>query len=82
VRDINKLSHNVMAQQLFPTLGATQRGAGTRRRRARVISNCCARSPARLGGQVVIANVSGLSRESRLSALHARDGCCSGRPAR
>ena len=29
VRDINKLSNNVMAQQLFLTLGATQRGAGT-----------------------------------------------------
>jgi len=29
IRDINKLSNNVMAQQLFLTLGATQRGAGT-----------------------------------------------------
>ena len=29
MRDINKLSNNVMAQQLFLTLGATQRGAGT-----------------------------------------------------
>ena len=29
VRDINKLSNNVMAQQLFLTLGATQRGTGT-----------------------------------------------------
>ena len=29
VRDINKFSNNVMAQQLFLTLGATQRGAGT-----------------------------------------------------
>jgi D-alanyl-D-alanine carboxypeptidase/D-alanyl-D-alanine-endopeptidase (penicillin-binding protein 4) len=29
VRDINKYSNNVMAQQLFLTLGLTQRGAGT-----------------------------------------------------
>src|SRR5574337_673305 len=29
VRDINKFSNNVMAQQLFLTLGRTQRGAGT-----------------------------------------------------
>ena len=29
VRDINKFSNNVMAQQLFLTLGLTQRGIGT-----------------------------------------------------
>ena len=29
VRDINKFSNNVMAQQLFLTLGLTQRGTGT-----------------------------------------------------
>jgi D-alanyl-D-alanine carboxypeptidase/D-alanyl-D-alanine-endopeptidase (penicillin-binding protein 4) len=68
VRDINKLSNNVMAQQLFLTLGATQRGAGTPEA-ARDVVQAWLRS--RVGGAAsaaAIANGSGLSRDSRLSA--------------
>ena len=68
VRDINKLSNNVMAQQLFLTLGATQRGAGTPES-ARAVLRTWLRS--RVGSAAdgaVIVNGSGLSRESRLSA--------------
>ena len=68
VRDINKLSNNVMAQQLFLTLGATQRGAGTPDA-ARVVVRQWLRG--RVGAfehGAVIVNGSGLSRDSRLSA--------------
>jgi D-alanyl-D-alanine carboxypeptidase/D-alanyl-D-alanine-endopeptidase (penicillin-binding protein 4) len=68
VRDINKLSNNVMAQQLFLTLAATQRGAGTPEV-ARELLYTWLRG--RVGGgarDAVILNGSGLSRESRLTA--------------
>jgi D-alanyl-D-alanine carboxypeptidase/D-alanyl-D-alanine-endopeptidase (penicillin-binding protein 4) len=68
IRDINKLSNNVMAQQLFLTLGATQRGAGTPEAAREVIAQWLR---SRVGGAAagaVIANGSGLSRDSRLSA--------------
>ncbi len=68
VRDINKLSNNVMAQQLFLTLGATQRGAGTPEASREVVKLWLrARTGSGSAGSV-IANGSGLSRESRLSA--------------
>jgi D-alanyl-D-alanine carboxypeptidase/D-alanyl-D-alanine-endopeptidase (penicillin-binding protein 4) len=68
VRDINKLSNNVMAQQLFLTLGATQRGAGTPEASREVVKQWL-RARAGLGSSSsVIANGSGLSRDSRLSA--------------
>ena len=50
VRDINKLSNNVMAQQLFLTLGATQRGAGTPEAAREVVRAVAAR-PRRRGGE-------------------------------
>ena len=69
VRDINKLSNNVMAQQLFLTLAATQRGAGTTEA-ARELMHAWLRG--KVGGaaitDAVILNGSGLSRESRLTA--------------
>jgi D-alanyl-D-alanine carboxypeptidase/D-alanyl-D-alanine-endopeptidase (penicillin-binding protein 4) len=68
IRDINKLSNNVMAQQLFLTLGATQRGAGTPEAAREVVAQWLR---SRVGGAAsvaVIVNGSGLSRESRLSA--------------
>ena len=43
VRDINKFSNNVMAQQLFLTLGATQRGAGTPEAAREVVAPVAAR---------------------------------------
>ena len=76
VRDINKLSNNVMAQQLFLTLGATQRGAGTPEAAREVLRQWL---PARAGigaAASVIANGSGLSRDGR-SAPAPSAGCCS-----
>ncbi|CAN5684420.1 D-alanyl-D-alanine carboxypeptidase/D-alanyl-D-alanine-endopeptidase [soil metagenome] len=68
VRDINKFSDNVMAQQLFLTLGLTQRGAGTPEAAREVLE---AWLSARLGNAaagLVIDNGSGLSRATRVSA--------------
>jgi D-alanyl-D-alanine carboxypeptidase/D-alanyl-D-alanine-endopeptidase (penicillin-binding protein 4) len=68
VRDINKFSNNVMAQQLFLTLGLTQRGSGTPELARDVVREW---AEARLAGdtsQLVIDNGSGLSREGRVSA--------------
>lgn len=68
VRDINKLSNNVMAQQLFLTLGATQRGAGTPEASREVVRQWLRGRAGGLAAGSVIANGSGLSRDSRLSA--------------
>ncbi len=69
IRDINKFSNNVMAQQLFLTLGLTQRGSGTPEAARDVVRGWL---DARLGAAAagsVIDNGSGLSRATRLSAL-------------
>ncbi len=68
IRDINKLSNNVMAQQLFLTLGATQRGAGTPDAAREVVKQWLKGRVGGAAGSAVIVNGSGLSRESRLSA--------------
>ena len=68
VRDINKLSNNVMAQQLFLTLGATQRGAGTPEASREVVRRWLRGRVGSAAAGSVIANGSGLSRESRLTA--------------
>jgi len=69
VHDINKLSNNVMAQQLFLTLGATQRGAGTPEAGREVVREFLRSHVGdRTAGVAVVANGSGLSRDSRLSA--------------
>ena len=69
VREINKLSNNVMAQQLFLTLGATQRGAGTPEAAREVVRGFLKnRVGDRTAAVAVVANGSGLSRDSRLSA--------------
>jgi D-alanyl-D-alanine carboxypeptidase/D-alanyl-D-alanine-endopeptidase (penicillin-binding protein 4) len=68
VRDINKFSNNVMAQQLFLTLALAQRGSGTTELAREVLGQWAA---ARLGAAadgLVVDNGSGLSREGRLSA--------------
>lgn len=69
VRDINKYSNNVMAQQLFLTLGLTQRDTGTPDAARAVVRQW---ATARLGAPaaaLVIDNGSGLSRDSRVTAL-------------
>ncbi|MDE2298794.1 MAG: D-alanyl-D-alanine carboxypeptidase/D-alanyl-D-alanine-endopeptidase [Burkholderiales bacterium] len=67
IRDINKYSNNVMAQQLFLTLGLTQRGAGTPDAARAVLRQWAAR---KLGAnaELTLDNGSGLSRETRVSA--------------
>ena len=68
VRDINKFSNNVMAQQLFLTLGLTQRGQGTPEAGREVLHQWLADRFGDLGRAAVIDNGSGLSRETRVTA--------------
>ena len=69
VRDINKLSNNVMAQQLFLTLGATQRGSGTPEAAREVLRQFLKSHVGdRAASVAIVSNGSGLSRDSRLSA--------------
>ena len=67
VRDINKFSNNAMAQQLFLTLGLTQRGAGTPEA-SRAVLRQWLDAAASSGDALVIDNGSGLSRSTRISA--------------
>ncbi|MDB5881115.1 MAG: penicillin-binding protein 4 precursor (D-alanyl-D-alanine carboxypeptidase)-like protein [Ramlibacter sp.] len=65
IRDINKFSNNVMAQQLFLTLGLQQRGAGTFDAARGVIQQWWRE---RFGGEPPsFGNGSGLSREERIT---------------
>ena len=68
IRDINKYSNNVMAQQLFLTLSLQQKGQGTAEGSRELLRQWW---QARFGAAdaPVIDNGSGLSRESRLSAV-------------
>ena len=68
IRDINKFSNNVMAQQLFLTLGLTQRGAGTPDVAREVVRQWAQARLGTAGATLAIDNGSGLSRESRVSA--------------
>jgi D-alanyl-D-alanine carboxypeptidase/D-alanyl-D-alanine-endopeptidase (penicillin-binding protein 4) len=69
VRDINKFSNNVMAQQLFLTLGLVQRGSGTPENARAVLRQWLAdRFGAPYTAGLVIDNGSGLSRDTRVSA--------------
>ena len=68
VRDINKFSNNVMAEQLFLTLALSQRGSGTPELAREVLRQWAG---ARLGSAadgLIVDNGSGLSREGRVSA--------------
>ena len=67
IRDINKFSNNVMAQQLFLTLSQQLRGAGSWDASREAMQTWWRD---RIGGEVpVFDNGSGLSREERISAL-------------
>jgi serine-type D-Ala-D-Ala carboxypeptidase/endopeptidase (penicillin-binding protein 4) len=68
VRDINKYSNNVMAQQLFLTLGLTQRGTGSPAAAREVLQQWARERLGASSTSLVIDNGSGLSRESRVSA--------------
>ncbi len=68
VRDINKFSNNVMAQQLFLTLGLTQRNSATPEAAREVVQQWLNERHSQAAQGAVIENGSGLSRESRLSA--------------
>jgi D-alanyl-D-alanine carboxypeptidase/D-alanyl-D-alanine-endopeptidase (penicillin-binding protein 4) len=68
VRDINKFSNNVMARQLFLTLGATGAGApATTEKSGRVIRQWLAGKGLSFP-ELVLENGSGLSRAERISA--------------
>ena len=68
VRDINKFSNNVMAQQLFLTLALVQRGSGTPELARELIGQWAGERFGSAGAGLVIDNGSGLSRDSRASA--------------
>ena len=68
VRDINKFSNNVMAQQLFLTLGLQQRGSGTPQAARATLKQWLAERLGRGAEAAVIDNGSGLSRDTRVSA--------------
>jgi D-alanyl-D-alanine carboxypeptidase/D-alanyl-D-alanine-endopeptidase (penicillin-binding protein 4) len=70
IRDINKFSNNVMARQLFLTLGAEQFGPpATPRKGAEAIENWLA-SKGLDFPELVLENGSGLSRLERISPRH------------
>jgi D-alanyl-D-alanine carboxypeptidase/D-alanyl-D-alanine-endopeptidase (penicillin-binding protein 4) len=65
VRDVNKFSNNVMAQQVFLTLGLQAKGTGTREASREALRNWWRD---RVGPDVpVFDNGSGLSRDDRIS---------------
>ncbi len=69
IREINKFSNNVMAQQLFLTLGLSRNGKGTPEASREVIRRWLAERIGRQASEgIVLDNGSGLSRETRLSA--------------
>jgi D-alanyl-D-alanine carboxypeptidase/D-alanyl-D-alanine-endopeptidase (penicillin-binding protein 4) len=68
IREINKFSNNVMAQQLFLTLSLARGGKGTPEASREVLRRWLAERIGRHAEGAVIDNGSGLSRETRLSA--------------
>ncbi|OYT98077.1 MAG: D-alanyl-D-alanine carboxypeptidase/D-alanyl-D-alanine-endopeptidase [Burkholderiales bacterium PBB1] len=68
IRDINKFSNNVMAQQLFLTLALSTRGVGTPDGAREVLRGWLTARYDDAGRAAVIDNGSGLSRETRVSA--------------
>lgn len=68
VRDINKFSNNVMAQQLFLTLAQVQRGTGTPEAARDVLQQWLAARFGAAAQGALIDNGSGLSRDSRITA--------------
>ena len=71
VRDINKFSNNLMAQQLFLTLAreANPRQPATPESARETLARWLAERTGPLGDEVVLDNGSGLSRSTRISAM-------------
>ena len=68
IRDINKYSNNVMAQQLFLTLGLQQKNSGTLEAARAALRQWWNERIGTGEGQPVFDNGSGLSRDERISA--------------
>jgi serine-type D-Ala-D-Ala carboxypeptidase/endopeptidase (penicillin-binding protein 4) len=68
IRDINKYSNNVMAQQLFFTLGAQQRSPAGLDASREVLRQWVQEQAGEAGQGLVVDNGSGLSRENRVTA--------------
>ena len=68
VRDINKFSNNVMAQQLFLTLGLQATGVGSERSARDALAAWLQGAIGQRAEGVVLDNGSGLSRDTRISA--------------
>ena len=68
VREINKFSNNVMAQQLFLTLGLVRGGSGSPEAAREVLQRWLAERLGHGAEPVVLDNGSGLSRETRMTA--------------
>ncbi len=68
IRDINKYSNNVMAQQLFLTLGLQQKKRGTPDAARSAVRQWWNQRIGTGEGQPVLDNGSGLSRDARISA--------------
>jgi D-alanyl-D-alanine carboxypeptidase/D-alanyl-D-alanine-endopeptidase (penicillin-binding protein 4) len=68
VRDINKYSNNVMAQQLFLTLGLQQKNSGSLEAGRATLRQWWNERIGTGEGQPVFDNGSGLSRDERISA--------------
>ncbi len=71
IRDINKFSNNVMAQQLFLTLAreANPRVPATPDAARETLTRWLIERTGNLGDEVVLDNGSGLSRSTRISAM-------------
>ncbi len=68
VRDINKFSNNVMAQQLFLSLALAQRGQGTTEAARELMRQWLTDRLGDVARTAVIDNGSGLSRDARVTA--------------
>jgi D-alanyl-D-alanine carboxypeptidase/D-alanyl-D-alanine-endopeptidase (penicillin-binding protein 4) len=68
VRDINKYSNNVMAQQLFLTLGLQRAGSGSPEAARQVLRQWLDQRFGPAAAGAVVDNGSGLSRDQRVTA--------------
>jgi D-alanyl-D-alanine carboxypeptidase/D-alanyl-D-alanine-endopeptidase (penicillin-binding protein 4) len=69
IRDINKFSNNVMARQLFLTLGASPSSAATIPQSIKVMKDWLAQKRLNFS-ELELENGAGLSRRERISAQH------------